>query len=254
MNIVLFEAAEVSVGDGIATGTGRLGRGDPRYLHIKKVLRKKAGDGFAAGVVDGPEGTARVLALDEGGLSFEFRAERPMRPLFPVRLAVGFPRPIQLKRLLRDAASLGVERVYLIGTELGERSYRDSSLVDRGAARESLLEGVSQARGTALPSLDLYDSAREFVETTADEDAERVLLDTADPESSLFSMDLGTPTPRRPLVLAIGSERGWSAAERALFREGGYRVASLGPRILRTETATVAALSIALAKIGRMEG
>ncbi len=48
-----------------------------------------------------------------------------------------------------------------------------------------------------------------------------------------------------PLALAFGPERGWSGPERALLRAAGFELAHLGPRVLRTETAVVAAVSVA---------
>jgi RsmE family RNA methyltransferase len=54
----------------------------------------------------------------------------------------------------------------------------------------------------------------------------------------------------RPVVLAIGAERGWSDRERDLLEEAGFLRLSLGDRALRTETACVAATVIAIEKIG----
>ncbi|HSM51964.1 MAG TPA: RsmE family RNA methyltransferase, partial [Thermoanaerobaculia bacterium] len=51
----------------------------------------------------------------------------------------------------------------------------------------------------------------------------------------------------RPLLLAIGPEGGWSYAERAALSASGFRAVGLGARVLRVETAAVAALSLALA-------
>ena len=51
-----------------------------------------------------------------------------------------------------------------------------------------------------------------------------------------------------PIAIALGPERGWSAAERSLLRAGGFELAHLGARVLRTETAAVAAISIAKAR------
>ena len=90
MNIVLFE------------GPAFFPRSDDRYQHIRKVLKKGKGDTFAAGLIDGSEGSATITELDDSGLAFDFHAERPMRPLHPVTILIGFPRPIQLKRIFRD--------------------------------------------------------------------------------------------------------------------------------------------------------
>jgi len=249
MNIVLFD------------GEPYFARQDSRYQHIRKILKKTAGDTFSAGIINGDEGTATISSFDDDGLSFDFQATRPMRLLFPVYIIIGFPRPIQLKRLLRDVASLGVSAVYLTGTELGEKSYRESTLVDRGAAYESLLEGCVQAGATAVPALESFDSVSGAIAAVCSgtaggppPGARAILLDTVNPDCSLINAPLDDISHRHPLVLAIGSERGWTAGERSLFREAGFLVCSMGSRILRTETAATAALGIALAKTGYMEG
>jgi len=243
MNIVLFD------------GDPFFPRGDARFQHIRKVLRMGVGDGFLAGIPNGPEGTATITAMDDDGISFAFAPERPMRPLHPVRVIIGFPRPIQLRRLLRDVASLGSEFVYLTGTDLGEKSYLESSLAEEDAVRECLVDGCVQSGGTAIPGLSMYPSVRETLRAVGGESfSARVLLDVESPVSSLARFDMGSPFPGKPLLLAIGSERGWSASERALFRDAGFTTCSLGHRILRTETAATAALAIALANSGLMEG
>ena len=53
-----------------------------------------------------------------------------------------------------------------------------------------------------------------------------------------------------PLWLAAGSERGWSTSERHLFTERHFTAYSMGERILRTETAVTAAVSVCLALSG----
>ncbi len=247
MNIILFE------------GEQYFPRSDERYRHILKVLKKGPGDAFFAGVVNGSEGTATILSADDRGLRFSFAPETPMRELFPVHLLVGFPRPIQLKRLLRDVASLGAASVTLCGTELGEKSYLASSLADEGAVREALLEGCVQAGGTAVPGLSIHPGTASALASLSSRDSPRwgglVLLDVVPPGTpSLMELPLPAISREAPLLLAIGSERGWTSGERESFRAAGFSVASLGSRILRTETAATAALSIALARGGFMEG
>ncbi|HNY17631.1 MAG TPA: RsmE family RNA methyltransferase [Treponemataceae bacterium] len=244
MNIVLFE------------GEPFFPRNDDRCQHIRKILRKGVGDRFFAGIVDGPEGEATITALDDSGLSFSFAPTHAPRGLYPVHLVVGFPRPIQLKRLLRDVASLGVASVTLAGTDLGEKSYRDSTLVDRGAARSGLLEGCSQAGATGVPRLEMAASIDAALDSfRALGRARVILLDTERPDCPLYrSPELARASDETPLALFIGSERGWTARERALFREAGASVCSLGTRILRTETACAAAIAIALSGAGFMDG
>lgn len=260
MNIILF-----------ARGEKRFARGDARAEHIRKILKKGPGETFLAGEIDGPEGIATILSMGDDGVAFAFEATRDARPLFPVSVIVGFPRPIQLKRLLRDLASLGVLSISLCGTELGEKSYLESSLVDRGAAMSALLDGCMQAGGTAVPALNMRTSVREALLNdgiAAGEAAAgyRILLDLEGAEGSLATMPLGMSgqargklgepwvlSPRCPLTLALGSERGWTAREREAFATAGFRVATLGPRVLRTETACVAAVSIALARAGFLD-
>ena len=53
-----------------------------------------------------------------------------------------------------------------------------------------------------------------------------------------------------PVVLAVGPERGWTEAETGLFVSRGFSKASMGNRILRTETAALAASALALARLG----
>jgi len=60
-----------------------------------------------------------------------------------------------------------------------------------------------------------------------------------------------TPT-KRPVVLAIGSERGWTDHEREFLKNAGFLRLSLGSRALRTETACIAAAVLAIEKIGEL--
>jgi 16S rRNA (uracil1498-N3)-methyltransferase len=59
------------------------------------------------------------------------------------------------------------------------------------------------------------------------------------------------PTMERPAVhLAVGPEGGWTAEEEVLFAAEGWRPVSLGPRILRAETAGISAMAVVAAMLG----
>lgn len=259
MNICLFSKDEISKPLPIR---------DERAQHIIKVLHKKAGDTFTAGVIDGESGTARISAIDENGISFDFTAGGNGKPLAPFDMIIGFPRPIQLKRLLRDIAALGVGRVYLTGTDLGEKSYMQSTLVERGAAYKMLLDGTVQAGSTHVPQLFLFKTLDECLKSINEngEGAAAAGADTgagADADLCLFALDNVNPAMRLAdalakksekgqgrVIAAIGSERGWTDRERGLLEAAGYIRCGMGERIMRTETAATVAGAIILSELG----
>lgn len=246
MNIVLFEQDEL---DGMRAV---LGRSDERARHIRKVLRKTAGDSFTAGIIDGPAGQAVIESAEDGRFVCLFTPSGELPPpLEPVEVLVGFPRPIQLKRLLREAASFGARAVHLCGTELGEKSYMDSNIVTDGSARSALLEGVVQSRATALPELTIHKTVAEALDFINGRSyGAKILLDIGECAGPFFDAPWGAVRSDMPAFLAIGSERGWTAAERNAFRSAGFESRSLGGRVLRTETAVTAALAVSLSALG----
>ena len=272
MNIVLFDPSEIGK---------PLPRRDERTLHLLKVLHKKAGDTFEAGVLGGNLGLGRIDAVRLDGsvmYSLDLSDKPPSRN--PVRVAVGFPRPIQIRRLLRDLSNLGLEAVDLIGTELGEKSYRETKLLHDGGARAALIEGAVQARDTRIPVLSVYQSMDEWLvqrpwekPPQPDINQQKHSSSNIDGASSVWSVYADTALSRRPLlialdnvrpegslvhlsalgqsvVLAVGCERGWSDREREGMERTGFIRLSMGSRALRTETACTAAAVLALEKIG----
>lgn len=243
MNICLFTKDEISQS---------LPLRDERAQHIIKVLHKKAGDTFTAGIIDGASGTARILSINENDISFEFEPAGEGKPLTKLEMIIGFPRPIQLKRLLRDIAALGVGRVHLTGTDLGEKSYMQSTLVERGAAYKMLLDGTVQAGSTHIPELCLYKTLDECLKVVTEADGKKVLLlalDNVNPSARLAEM-VKTDAGESRVIAAIGSERGWTDRERRLLEEKGFTRCGMGERIMRTETAATVAGSIILAMQG----
>jgi RsmE family RNA methyltransferase len=149
-----------------------------------------------------------------------------------------------------------VEAIDLFGTELGERSYRDTKLLHDGGARSALIEGAAQSRDTTIPELSVFAGLEKWLRECPWEKGRAVsaaapLLVAADNVRPEGAMSRIAPT-KRPVVLAIGSERGWSDRERDLLETAGFLRLSLGGRALRTETACVAAAVLAIEKIGEL--
>ena len=246
MNLLLFEAHEVGKS---------LPRRDERTIHLLKTLHKKAGGRFEAGILDGGRGSGTIEKINlDGSINFSLDINEPPLSRLPVRVAAGFPRPIQIRRLLRDLSSMGVAAIDLFGTELGEKSYRDTKLFGSGGARAALIEGAVQSRDTTLPVLSVFASLEDWLQKHPWEHhngAALPMLIAADNVRPEGAMSRIVPA-RRPVTLAIGPERGWSDHERDLFEEAGFVRLSLGSRALRTETACVVAAALAIEKMGEL--
>ncbi|MFW5742012.1 MAG: RsmE family RNA methyltransferase [Spirochaetota bacterium] len=272
MNLLLLEPGE-SV----------LDRRDPRARHIRKVLRLSAGDELRAGEVGGPIGVARIVSDAAGRYELDFEPRREPAALPPVCLVLGHPRPIVLRRLLRDLTAIGPAGVVVTHTDLGEKSYYESSLW--ADVRTPLLDGAAQGGTTLLPDVRRAGSLREAAAAAdsivADAAAgggaagggakrsrrkpRRLVLHDDDPRdrkvqdgnSSPSAADgdgrpaarfavtiaraLGEVEATTPVVLAVGSERGWTARELDVLAGRGFVATTLGRRVLRSETAAIVA-------------
>lgn len=210
--------------------------------HIANVLRMRAGDVFDVGCVNGPRGKATILRIDPEGAvhtSIAWLGE-PAAPVYPLILAVGFPRPQAARRVLNTAATLGVARMVFFRSDKGERAYAESKLWSTGEWERHLHEGAEQAFATSIPEVARAES---LVATLDGNPADmRLALDNYEATEALPTNAVVAGSQMSAMV-AIGAERGWSAAERNLLRERSFRICHLGPRVLRVETACVAAIA-----------
>jgi 16S rRNA (uracil1498-N3)-methyltransferase len=235
VNLILFEREE----------TGRLlPAGDPRAVHLLEVLRRQPGDRFDAGLINGPRGKGTLVAIRAEGLELAFAWETAVASLDPIVLIVGLPRPQSARRILREAAALGVGTLHFVRTEKAEASYALSPLWATGEWRRHLVAGAEQAFTTRLPEVTF---ARTLADVVAAPDLPpaRLALDLYEAPQGLAAAAVGSP-----VALALGPERGWSAADRDLLRSQGFTLVHLGSRVLRTETACVAAVALIKAKLG----
>ena len=249
MNLLVLETSEID---------RLLPRSDRRVEHARKVLKKGVGDTLAAGLAGGPDdpcpvGTARIESWDGRSMVFSFRPEAKAPALLPVELVLGFPRPIQVTRILKDLTSLGVRRILLAATDLGEKSYAESTIFRERDFRRPLLEGAEQAGSPRLPEVGVFESLKAALEALpAPQPAgSRWTLDPYRSEGPAGSLLRMTPAfAPATITLAVGSERGWTDRELDSLAAAGFGFASLGDRILRTETACTVAVALALAALG----
>lgn len=207
-----------------------------RLAHVREVHRAQVGDELAVGLLGGAMGRGRVLRLDAGALELALVLDEAPPPKLPLSLVIALPRPKVLNRVVAAAASLGAGRIVLLNAWKVEKAYWSSPRLQPDSLRQQLLLGLEQARDTVLPELRLARLFRPFVEDELPE-----LL--AGGTGLLAHPGPGETVPEvlaAPLTLAIGPEGGWIEAEVRSLIKAGLRPLSLGPRILRTETALAA--------------
>ena len=235
MNLILFEPAELSV---------PLPRTDPRAAHLLGVLRRSAGDTFDAGLVNGPRGKGTLVVIGDQALTLTFAWGAAPPPPEPVVLLIGLPRPQTARDILREATALGAGALHFFRAEKSEASYAQSTLWSSGEWRRHLVTGAEQAFDTRLPVVTHGETLAATI-AALPANATRLALDNYESPQPLSAVALAAP-----VALAFGPERGWSAAERDLLRANGFALAHLGPRVLRSETAVIAALAVVRAKLG----
>jgi len=232
MNLILLEP------DDFTDGHEAVVRGR-RAEHIAKVIRAREGDVLTAGLLGGKTGSAIVSAIDHGVVRLEVTLESEPPPPLPVTLVLALPRPKVLNRVIAASTSLGVKRIVLVNAWKVEKSYWKSPRLEPANLRAQAIAGLEQACDTVLPSIDLRRLFRPFVEDELPAIAHGTLKLVAHPSASA---PMAGKT-NGPVTLAIGPEGGWIAEEVASLEAAGFLPVSLGPRILRVESAVAALLS-----------
>ena len=202
------------------------------------------GDSFHGGIYNSFEGKATITSFSDKGLDFQFFPEKDSSKLYPLTVIVAQVRPICIKRILRESASIGVEKLILPISDLGEKSYSSASLYTEGEYKSIILDGALQSGKTGISQCVVISGVEKAIEEAGE--GEKLLLDNVIGASSLSSLDLRG----KRVILAIGPERGWSERERKIFLSSGFSPVLIGDRILRTETAAVASPMLALSRMG----
>jgi 16S rRNA (uracil1498-N3)-methyltransferase len=235
MNLILFQENELE---------RPLPLTDERAKHIIKVLKLDTGDSLKVGLLNRSKGTATISSRTSAGFEFEFQWEDNEPAPDPITLIVGLSRPHTMQKVLQQATTMGVRKMIFVQTELGERSYASSKLWTTSDYKRHLIDGAQQAGSTRIPIVEY--GAPLWIAMHLVEDAEqKIVFHTSDKTLNRMTLESGNG-----IVLAIGSERGWTDNELALFQQNNFTLAGMGDRILRTETAVVSALALTKAGMG----
>lgn len=211
--------------------------------HLLTVLRLKAGAALILFNGNGREFSARLEGAAKNRASVSVIAQRPARTESPldVTLVQGISRGERMDYTLQKAVELGVTRILPVTTERGVVKLDDRNSARKLAHWQNVVTGACEQSGRLLiPQLAEPLSFDHFLRTLDSGDTLRLLLDpSADTSLRMLASPIGLK-----LMLLAGPEGGLSEGERLLALRSGFQGVRLGPRILRTETAGLVALSV----------
>jgi len=221
-------------------------KGD-RARVILENLALRTGDTVRVGLLDGPKGTAEIVAVAIDSVELACGALEDDAVLSPdVDIICAIPRPKTLKKILYTIAMMGVRRLHLVRSARVEKSYFDSPLLESNKYTPVLYEGLMQGKNTRLPRISIHPLFRPFIEDDYPELAKSYPAKTAGVIAS-FATERSLAAIKAAamdlVVLAIGPEGGWVPFEIDLMEKAGFVQCTLGRYTLRVEHAVTAALA-----------
>ncbi|NDC37623.1 MAG: 16S rRNA (uracil(1498)-N(3))-methyltransferase [Proteobacteria bacterium] len=219
-----------------------------RAVELAQAHRLALGLRVRAGVLDGLLGHATVRSLSADAVELELDLSQSPPARLPCVLVVGLSRPQTIKKVLQAAVTLGVEELHFVRSERGEKSYSSATILTRELLSQELALGLAQAVDTVPPKVEVHQRFRPFVEDrlpvslheTAGGIPVKLLADTSADGGA--PRELTTSSAASRYVIAVGPEAGWSSYEVDKFKEHQFTSISLGPRMLRVETAVAVLL------------
>jgi 16S rRNA (uracil1498-N3)-methyltransferase len=218
--------------------------------HLIRVLRAQAGMEFD--IVAGDRVWRAVIAGITGdAVRFNLVAEVQADPALPITLLLSVFKFDRMEWIIEKATELGVERIVPCIARRTEKHLAQAAQARVERWKRIAREAAQQSRRSDIPSVD--DPVTLKAAARHETSALRLLLAEQERTTTLklaMEESLAASGDEMPAVhLAVGPEGGWVAEEEALFDSEGWRSVSLGPRILRAETAAITAMAVVAAML-----
>jgi 16S rRNA (uracil1498-N3)-methyltransferase len=230
------------------TPGGRVDLAGAAHEHMTRVLRLGAGDAVTLFNGDGSDYPSVILELRRGratvlvGAAAPARAESPL----PVTLVQGIARGERMDLVIQKATELGATAIRPVATERSVVRLDEATRLKKLAHWRGIAIAACEQCGRArLPEVAEPLALAEWLSRPALPGRLRLQLDPDAPES-LPARAAGAPA----IELLVGPEGGLTAGEQDMARQTGYLPSRLGPRVLRSETAAIAALAVLQATAG----
>jgi 16S rRNA (uracil1498-N3)-methyltransferase len=205
--------------------------------HLARVLRAQPGQIFDV-VANGFLHRAEIVTVAEREVVFTLHEELESDAALPVHLLMAVFKFDHLEWGIEKATELGVARITPVLARRTEKHLALASAKRVERWRRITLESAKQSRRTDVPVVDEPIALKAALAVVTSQT--KLLLAETQQQNTLTAALAEAQT----VALAIGPEGGWTADEMQLFTDNGWQHITLGPRILRAETAAIAALAI----------
>jgi len=219
--------------------------------HLLRVLRAGIGDTCVLFNGDGHDYDARIVAVDKRDAVVEVLSARKLANESPLRITLlqALARGEKMDWILQKATELGVSAVVPVASERSEVKLDGERSAKRAAHWHNVVVSACEQSGRAtVPSVAMPSALAQAL-LTLPAGARHLLLDP-DAAQGLRDVEVAASTA---VVLAIGPEGGWSPHDLALLGAAGFAGIRLGPRVLRTETAGLAAIAALQSRYGDLD-
>lgn len=246
---IAMSAIRIHVADALSIGSSvELAAEQARY--VGRVLRRKVGDRIVLFNGSGGEYEASIshFRKDAVGLIVEdFRDVNPESGV-DIRLLQCVSRGERMDIVVQKATELGVRRIVPVTSEYSVVKFDEKRAEKRSAHWRKIAIGACEQSGrTIVPEVDRPVRLRDALGDRVNADGLRLICK---PGAEGFAQ--ATDANNQPIDLLIGPEGGFSEDEYALADAAGFVPIGLGPRILRTETAAIVALTVLQHRLGDM--
>jgi 16S rRNA (uracil1498-N3)-methyltransferase len=222
-------------------------------IHLARVLRATPGQIYDI-VANGFLHRAEITSVHEQKVDFTLHEELSSDAALPLHLLLAVFKFDHMEWAIEKATELGIARITPILARRTEKHLAQSALKRSERWRRIALEASKQSRRTDIPGIADPIALKQALEV--EDTPTRILLSETEQTTTLTTAlqdsrasgltDVGSPITH---AIAIGPEGGWTPEEIALFTQHTWQPVTLGPRILRAETAAIAAIAIASARL-----
>lgn len=215
--------------------------------HLARVLRARPGQQFDVVVGDAVR-RATVDSVEDNCVRFLLGDAISAADSMPLTVALSIIRFEPMEWAIEKLTELGVQCIQPVAAQRSDKHLLQAAGKRLERWRRIAREAAQQSRSSAVPTIDAPLALAEFLERG--NETRRILLSEREQAAPFWDV-LRAPAEEDalPLTLAVGPEGGWTDAEMALFSQQAWIPVSLGPRILRAETAAIAAASVIAARM-----